>query len=119
MPRLDLTLVETSTDGVDQTAGQGIVAANDAMYVNDGKTILKVVNANGAAQTFDVITPGTVGADGLAIADLTVSIAGSTTEYCGPYPPSIYNQKSGADAGKVHLDTASSDLTMTAIKVPF
>ena len=119
MARLDLTVLPTSTDGVDMGAGQAIVAANDAMFENDGKVILKVVNANGAAQTFDVITPGTFGEDALAIADKTVSIAGSTTEYCGPYPPSVYNQKSGADAGKAYLDTESSDLTITAIRVPF
>jgi hypothetical protein len=118
MARLDLTVLPTSTDGVDMGAGQAIVAANDAMFENDGKTILKVVNANGAPQTFDLITPGTVGADSLAVADKTVSIAGSTTEYCGPYPTGIYNQPSGADAGKVYLDTASSDLTITAIRVP-
>jgi hypothetical protein len=118
MARLDLTINVTTVDGVDIGAGQAIVAANDAMFVNDGKTILKVVNANGAAQTFDLITPGTVGADALAIADKTISIAGSTTEYCGPFQTSIYNQPSGDDAGKVYIDTASSDLTMTAIRVP-
>lgn len=118
MARLDLTINVTTTDGVDIGAGQAIVAADDAMFVNDGKTILKVVNANGAAQTFNVQTPGTVGDDALAIADKMVSIAGSTTEYCGPYKTSIYNQPSGADAGKVYLDTASSDLTVTAIRVP-
>lgn len=118
MARLDLTIYTTTTDGVNIGAGQAIVAANDAMFVNDGRTILKVVNANVSAQTFDVITPGTVGADALAIADKTVSIAGSSTEYCGPYPVGIYNQTTGDDVGKVHLDTASSDLTMTAIKVP-
>ncbi len=118
MPRLDLTINVTTTDGVDIGAGQAIVAANDAMYLNDGKTILKVVNANGAAQTFTVITPGTFGDDALAIADKTVSIAGSTTEYCGPYKTGEYNQPSGADSGKVYLDTDSSDLTITAIRVP-
>lgn len=118
MARLDLTVHDVIRAGTDIGAGQGIVAANDAMFANDGKVILKVVNANGGAQTFDVITPGTIGADSLAIADLTVSIAGSTTEYCGPWPTGIYNQPSGADAGKVHLDTASSDLTMTAIRIP-
>ena len=118
MARLDLTINVTTTDGTDIGAGQAIVAANDAMFVNDGKTILKVVNANGVAQTFDLITPGTIGDDALAIADKTVSIAGSTTEYCGPFPTGIYNQPSGADSGKVYIDTDSSDLTITAIRVP-
>ena len=118
MPRLDLTIKVPTTDGVDIGAGQAIVPADDAMFLNDGKTILKVVNANVAAQTFDLITPGTIGSDALAIADKTVSIAGSTTEYCGPFATGIYNQTSGADSGKVYLDTASSDLTITAIRVP-
>ena len=118
MPRLDLTIKVPTTDGVDIGAGQAIVPGDDAMFTNDGKTILKVVNANVAAQTFDLITPGTIGSDALAIADKTVSIAGSTTEYCGPFATGIYNQTSGADSGKVYLDTASSDLTITAIRVP-
>ena len=118
MPRLDLTINVTTVDGTDIGAGQAIVAADDAMFTNDGKTILKVVNANVAAQTFDLITPGTIGEDALPIGDKTISIAGSSTEYCGPFQTGIYNQTSGADSGKVYLDTDSNDLTITAIRVP-
>jgi len=118
MARQELTIYTIDLDGVNIGAGTNVLGANDGAFVNDGHTILKVVNGAGAERTFDCITPITVGGQALAVADHTVTIAASATRYVGPFPTGIYNQPSGADAGKVYFDLATDDLTFTAIRVP-
>jgi hypothetical protein len=63
---------------------------------------LYVKNASGSPITVTIDTPGLV--DGLAIANLTVSVPATTGErMIGPFPPGIYNQ---AD-GNVYVDWSS------------
>jgi len=71
-------------------------AAHDEMSApNDGNVFLHVKNVNAAARTLTVVTPGTV--YGLAIADLTVTIPGTTGDkMIGPFPPSVFNQADGS-----------------------
>ena len=76
--------------------------ANGNQFVNDGQCFLYVKNASGSPITVTIDTPGTV--DGLAIANLTVSVPATTGErMIGPFPPGIYGQ---AD-GKVYVDWSS------------
>lgn len=117
MPRTELALKTTTMAGVDIGAGTNIQAADDGMFINDGHTILKVVNGADAVRTFDVVCPLTVGADALAVSDYTVTITNSATRYVGPFPTGVYNQLTGDDAGKVYIDMTTNDLTFTAVKV--
>ncbi|TET95570.1 MAG: hypothetical protein E3J29_06675 [Dehalococcoidia bacterium] len=120
MARTELTVKVAiiASPGVDIGAGTNVLAANDGMFVNDGKTILKIVNGSGLARDIIFITPITHGAQDLAVADHTVTIPGSATRYVGPFPPGTYNQITGDDIGKVHFDVAEDDLTLTAIRTP-
>ena len=118
MPRTDLTVKVASIDMVDIGAGTNVQGADDGMFTNDGKTILKVVNAVAATKNLIFITPITFGAQALAIADHTVVIPVSGTRYVGPFPTGTYNQTSGDDAGKVYFDVDNDDLTFTAIRTP-
>jgi len=83
-------------------------AATDAnvYYVpNNGSVRLIVVNAAGS-NTVTVTTPNTV--DGLAIADLAITLTASKTYLLGPFPTSIYNDGQGRLSFTV---SANADVT--------
>jgi len=58
------------------------------VFVNDGRTILRVLSSAGVTRVVTVVTPNTL--DDLAISDLTMSIDDSTIRYLGPFPTSVY-----------------------------
>ena len=86
-------------------------SVNGNMIANDGRLFLRVQNVNAAAQTIGFVTPGTV--DGLAIADVSVSIPTNGIRYFGPFPPSIYNT-----ANYLYVDPQSVDIKIMAFSVP-
>lgn len=69
-------------------------ASNGETCPNNGSLFLHVKNTGGAACTVTIATQGTV--DGLAIADLAVSVPATTGDrLIGPFPPGIYNDSNG------------------------
>lgn len=98
-------------------AAMTAAVAGGHSFVNDGNTILAFLNTNAAARTITIQTPGTV--DGLAIADLTVTLAiGSVTPVrvlTSRFPRSVYNQSDGT----VLIDySATANVSVAAIQVP-
>lgn len=61
-------------------------------FLNDGRTYLEVANGSGSAVVATVNTPGTV--DGLALADLAVSIPAGKRYKIGPFT-ATFNQSDG------------------------
>ena len=69
-----------------------VTDANVYFFPNNGNVRLLV--ANGAtANTVTVVTPGTV--NGLAIADLPITLLANKQYVLGPFPTSIYNNQAG------------------------
>lgn len=65
-------------------------AADTYKIPNDGHVWLEVKNTGGSPVTVTVATPGSV--DGLAIADLAVTVPATTGDrIIGPFPPVTYN----------------------------
>lgn len=90
------------------------VAANDAEFINDGRTILCVLSASDATEiTF--ITPVTV--DGQAVHDpvMTVAIHATRVSMFGPFPPGIYNNSDGDIEVDIDQDTG---VTWGAFRLP-
>ncbi len=86
-------------------------------FTNTDRHFLHVKNGGGGATVCTVQTPKTV--DGLAVAELIVSIAAGEERMIGPFPPGTYNQPSGADAGMVYVDfDVLTTVTLAAIKLP-
>lgn len=73
----------------------GLVASsNNYLFVNDGRVLLHFKKTGAGACTVAVTTPGTMG--GLAIADLSVSVAATTGDVIvGPFPASLFNDANG------------------------
>lgn len=117
MARLELVIKQITRDGVDIGSGQAVIGADDAMFVNNGRTALKCDNTTGAPIIVTLVTPVTFGQDALAIADKTYSVPASVERWIGPWPVGEYNQPSGADAGKVYVDLPSDGVTVTAVSI--
>lgn len=117
MARTDLTVNQFARAGIADPAGQAVTSGNGAMVANSNqKVMLRVANASGMTSTLTFTTPGT--ADGvLAIADLTAALLTGNTAWYGPFETGLFNQPSGADAGKIYIDT-TQNVTITAFQVP-
>jgi hypothetical protein len=103
MARVDLTVQVTTRAGIIPSY-EAVAAASDAMCANDGATLFHIKAAAGEA-TLAFITPATVLSEALAIADAAGTVANGSEKLFGPFPPAIFNQPSGADVGKIYIDT--------------
>ena len=115
MARATLTPLVSDRDGVSVAdAAMTAAVADGHSFVNDGRTVLLIQNTNGATRTITVQTPGTV--DGLAVADLTITVAATTGRLMtATFPKSVYNQNGGV----VYLDySATAGLLVAAVKIP-
>lgn len=110
MARSVITPAAIVRTGVAQPAAVVSDATNNHyIAANNGRIFLRVENVGVTSRTITVQTPGTV--DGLAISDLTVSLAAGDVKYIGPFPPSVYNQ---ADDSLYVDPSADTDLEITA-----
>lgn len=111
MARTDLSVVKISRAGVFEAGSVGTVDGH--MFANDGEVFVEVQNTNATiARTVTFITGGTQ--EGLAVADVAVSIPAASRRLIGPFPSGTFNQTSGADRGKLHVDydaAAPAELT--------
>lgn len=90
------------------------VAANNAEFTNDGRTILCVLNT-GTACNITLITQGTV--DGQAVGDpvIAVGIHATKVTMIGPFPPGIYND----DDGNMEIDIDDdTNVSLGAFRLP-
>ena len=98
------------------TAAATAAASGDGnSFTNDGNQIIILENAGAATDVVaTVVTQSTV--DGLAVSDKTIALAANDRQVAGPWPPEIYNAKSGTDVGKVVVTWAGT-LTNATIRV--
>lgn len=108
MPRTNLPLTQITRDGVAPGAEVNADTANNHQGVNDGRVFLLVRNAGAGAQNVTLLTPGTV--EGLAIADVVVSVPAGASRYIGPFPPATFGDP-------LQVDVASADLRLTAYRI--
>ena len=114
MPRTALTVTDFTRAGVAEPSEQnGDFTNGNYIASNDGRIGLIVRNANAGTQSITVLTPGTV--DGLAIADLTISIPAGATRYIGPFGTGTFNQTDGS----IYIDVSvATDLKFRPIRIP-
>lgn len=83
-------------------------------FVNDGRVMVHAKNAS--ASTVYMTVTSTYSENGLALADVYVTLAADTGEsMVGPFPTKLFNNSSGY----VQVDfSATTDVTAAAIKLP-
>lgn len=84
--------VKSHTARTGSVLGPGVAAdvANGQNFLNDGNTYLLCVGG-AAAKTLTFVTPGSV--DGLALADLTVSVGITENKVFGPFPVALFGTR--------------------------
>lgn len=75
-------------------------------------TVLHLKNGNAAACVVTLVTPGT--AEGLAIADLTVSVPAGADKFIGPLPANLFR---GADGYVAVSYSVTSSVTAAVLSV--
>ena len=92
----DITLVpQTLTDvGVEATRNGSLSLGDNYFFKNNGTTILNFIKSSASDCVVTIVTVATLG--GLAVADRTITVTGSTGDiFVGPFPPAIYNDANG------------------------
>lgn len=80
--------------GIDLADGGSLSTSDTYTFPNDGQTFLHFKKSGAGACVVTIVTPNT--SDGLAVADLTVSVPATTGDkMIGPFPRDIYNDSSG------------------------
>ena len=83
----------------------GLATTNNYKVRNDGKVFLHFKKTGVGTCTVTIVTPGTV--QGIAIADVTVSVPATTGDvFVGPLSPSLFNDAS-SDIEYTLSDTVS------------
>ena len=105
---------------IQNVARTGLLASYTAANVdghsvsNDGRTFLHVKNGV-TAVVVTLVIPRTI--DGQAPANRTVTVADSTDEFIGPFPPDTYNQ-GGAVGDSIHIDFDTiTNVTIAALRI--
>jgi hypothetical protein len=83
------------------------------MFSNDGNTRLWVKNSGSGAHVVTIVSTKTVA--GLAVADAAYTVGAGKYAILGPFPPDLYNQKSGNDKGKVYVDSDNTESEVTIL----
>jgi hypothetical protein len=85
----------------------GLVAGNadGHSFVNDGRTWVEIDNASAGQVTATFQTP--FSRDGLALAERTVDVPAGQSRLIGPFDPSVYNQDTVAERGRVLVDLSA------------
>lgn len=108
-----LSVTQISRAGVEE-ALTAAAAGGDA-FPNDGKTLLVVKNANGAATARTITLDIQKTVDGQDPASRTVSVPALKTYFIGPFPPSIYNDANGRVV--ITYSASGADLTVGAFRL--
>lgn len=115
MARKDLSIQDLGQFGAATPSLVTFDAANDAMFSNDGKTILLIDNGAGT-----VVNPIVVSvADQFGrTGDITLAVNGTSRAIFGPFNPAVFNQRTGSDIGKIYVDfDVDSNVTIVPIKL--
>ncbi len=85
------------------------------MIPGDGEVYIHVKNAGAASINVTIQTGGTL--MGEPVTDKVVAVPNGGERLIGPFPPALYNQPSGVDAGKVYVDfSAVTSVTVAALR---
>lgn len=88
-------------------------AAGGDQVLNDGRTLLYFKNTDAGTVTVTIVTGGTV--SGIALADVTFTLAQNAEKLIGPFDRLLWNDANGY----VQITySAVTGMTVAAIKIP-
>jgi len=118
MPRTELTVQEVDRDGLKATYAAAD-STNDHSWDNRSEDIfIHILNGSAGAVVATFVTPKTI--DGLAVADLVVSVPAGEDWFIGPFRNDLYGQEDAdneiSKAVLLDLDV-STTITLAALKL--
>jgi len=108
MPRVPITVTQSSRAGTVLPAATAGDAVNNHSVANDGKVILIVKNTGASSRDITYYT--TVSVDGLTAPTRVESIPAGETQLFGPFPPNDYGTT-------LQVDVAHAELAINAVRV--
>ena len=117
MARTELTVQEINFQKGEAIVGIAGDAANNHVFVNDGKTLLYVKNAGGGAVLVTIVSVK----DSLGrLQDEVLSVAAGEEAIFAPTRKGGWSQKSGVDQGKTLVDIdVDTSVTLAALRILF
>ena len=97
----------------DEFTGHAGAEGDGYSFVNDGKTIIKLVSTSGSGAPLVFSHPGK--RDALEVGDLTITVALGVTRWMGPFPTS-FNQ-AGDNEGLVFFTCADASTTIYVVRI--
>ena len=92
-------------------------ATNGMMFPNDGRTVLLVKNDGTSAITATVVS---VADEYGRTGDIAPTVAAGEIRIIGPLRSGLFNQKNGADQGKVYVNfSADTNVKVAAVRLNF
>jgi hypothetical protein len=90
--------------------------STDMIVANDGAVVILVQNKDSDdPHTLTVAIGQTI--EGQTVAAKTYSIPKATMHVLGPFPPEVYNQRSGLNAGKLVFQADDADLVVQLLRI--
>lgn len=101
------------TPGVTGSVLGAVAAAGGGdTFVNNGDVLFYIFNGDGSDMTVTFVTAGTT-SQGIAIADVAVTVAAGAEKVIGPFDPSVFNGASGVSV----TYSAVTSVTVRPIKM--
>lgn len=107
-----LTVQEISRSGLGPTYASA--AGGGDTFANDGRTMVHIKNGGGAPITLTAVTPLVV--DGLAVADLTVTVTNGQERMVGPFPVGTFNDPATGQVALTYSGVTS--VTVGVFRLP-
>lgn len=110
MARVAVPVTVVSRTGVAPAAETNGDPVNNHTVANDGRTILLVRNANGAATDYDLTVHLQGSVDGQTIDPKVYTIAAGASRYIGPWPTTRYGTS-------MQVDVENAELKLSAYRI--
>ena len=89
MADITLAVQEPSRAGLEAVYTGGLTTTDRYLFPNNGRTILHFKKGASGDAVLSVVSPLTV--DGLAVADLAVTVLENTERFIGAFPPGTFS----------------------------
>jgi len=106
--------VEAYSDTADYTAA---TAADGFQFVNDGKTIVNIINADDGELTATVDNPQPCDFGGTAVHDVEIAIPAADDYLVGPFPKHRFNDENGKVTIRLTANSDVTDISACAYKL--
>jgi hypothetical protein len=123
MAIVTLTTTDIDTDGVEFYSDSAEwTAAEDTTgfkFLNDGKTLFHVINADTGACTCTIDTPQPCSYGGTTVHDIDVSVPNADDYFIGPFAKHRFNDADGYVTISLTVDDDATDISARVIKLTY